>query len=78
MKVSSKHLANLCPVQAALLKEKVILVDKNDQIVGSETKENAHLISKTYWEKVSSTVHLVYSFLTRKTNCFYNKDPLKK
>ena len=65
MKVSSKHLANLCPVQAALLKEKVILVDKNDQIVGSETKENAHLISNILGKGVLHRAFSVFLFNTK-------------
>jgi len=40
--MSVRSITNLCPIQAALLKERVILVNKVDDIVGSATKEDAH------------------------------------
>lgn len=33
----------LDPTQVELLKEKCVLVDKDDQVIGSDTKKNCHL-----------------------------------
>lgn len=38
-----KRIVSACPKQVALLKEQVILVDKQDMIIGHETKEQSHL-----------------------------------
>ena len=35
---------HLCPIQASLLKERIMLVDRSDNILGSATKEEAHLL----------------------------------
>ena len=40
-----RKLTQLCPIQTALLKEKVMLVDRSDNIIGSASKEEAHLMS---------------------------------
>ena len=40
-----RRLSQLCPIQTALLKEKVMLVDRSDNIVGAASKEDAHLMS---------------------------------
>ena len=42
-RMADVDLSSLDPVQAQLMKEECILVDENDEVVGSDSKKNCHL-----------------------------------
>ena len=61
--------------QIESLKEKLILVDQNDNKIGNINKLDAHLIEK----KINIPIeHFQYFYLIKITKCYFNKDQLKK
>ena len=51
-------IGRLCPIQSALMKEKLLLVNMRDEVLGSATKEQAHLMDNI---KTGKMLHRAFS-----------------
>ena len=61
-----RHLTQqLCPIQVALLKEQVMLVDKTDNILGPASKEESHLLENI---KEKGMLHRAFSLFLFNTD----------